>query len=163
LGLSPAIIGGIVAVGGVSNLAGALAAERAGKKWPVGRVLIFASLSYGISGALVPLASGGWQMSALILAVSQLGDFAHPIFSIHELSLRQSLTSPEYLGRVNACMQMLYKGLWPVGALLGGYLASVIGIRATLGVAAAGIIASTLILELSPVRAVRSTRPDRDA
>ena len=77
---------------------------------------------------------------------------AFPLFNINELTLRQKAAPPHMLGRVNACMQLLFKGLFPFGALLGGALAAATGPRQTLLVSALGILASSLWLIFSPVR-----------
>jgi predicted MFS family arabinose efflux permease len=80
---------------------------------------------------------------------------AYPVYDIHELTLRQSVTPPEVLGRVNASMQMLFKGFWPLGAIVGGLIAQRYGVRFTLTLAALGILASSLWLVFSPVRGLK--------
>jgi len=52
-------------------------------------------------------------------------------------------------------MQLLARGIWPIGSLVGGFLAAALGVRATLALAAAGVALSTLWLFASPLRQVR--------
>jgi hypothetical protein len=59
------------------------------------------------------------------------------------------------LGRVNAGMHLLARGMLPIGALVGGYLAAQIGVRATLAIAGGGLLLSTLWLLASPLRRLR--------
>jgi hypothetical protein len=59
------------------------------------------------------------------------------------------------LGRVNAAMQMLNRGLLPIGSLGAGILAEMIGVRSTLAVGAAGLLLSSLWLVLSPILTMR--------
>ena len=63
----------------------------------------------------------------------------HPLYSINALTLRQLSTPPRLLGRVNATLHVVERGVIPFGALAGGMLGDAIGLRPTLLVAAAGI------------------------
>ena len=71
---------------------------------------------------------------------------------------RQSVPG-EVLGRVNAAMQMLNRGLLPIGSLGAGILGEMIGLRPTLAVGAAGLLLSSLWLVLSPIRTMRDYPP----
>ena len=152
LGIGPALLGVIIAVGGASNFLGAILAEQAGRRFPVGRILITASAASGAVMLLIPLAYGPVWGAAVLAAAQLLGDISYPIYSIHELTFRQQVAPPDRLGRVNAAMQMAFKGIWPLGALVGGYLATAFGIRPTLVLAGLGVLFSTLVLVLSPIR-----------
>ena len=83
------------------------------------------------------------------------GDMAFMIYFINDLTLRQHVAPEHVLGRVNAGMQLLARGIWPLGALIGGSLAAAIGVRPTLTIAAAGVILSTFWLVASPLRRLR--------
>jgi predicted MFS family arabinose efflux permease len=156
LKLSTVALGIVIALGGIGNLIGALAARYAGTRYAVGKVLIIAAVWQGLMSLLIPLASEpGWFSVACLGAAQLFGDVAYPVFNINELTLRQKASPPQMLGRVNACLQLLVKGLFPVGALLGGGLAVAIGTRQTLLLCALGILASTLWLIFSPVRKLR--------
>ena len=125
------MIGFVVMLGGISNLLGSLLAPRVLLTFSLGQVLIGTAVLPGIAACLIPLAPGSsWIWGAAFLGASQLlGDVAFPIFGIHELTLRQSIAPPALLGRVNAGIQMLQKGMLPLGALLAGLLAQIIGTR----------------------------------
>ncbi|MDX2154643.1 MAG: MFS transporter [Bryobacteraceae bacterium] len=154
LKLQPAVIGVVVALGGVSNLAGSLLSGHVSRWFRLGTVLTGASLLPALAAVLIPLApSDNWLLAAAALGASQLlGDIGFPIYSVHELTLRQSLTPPGILGRVNALWQMLMKGLLPLGALSGGAIAGAYGARAALVVSAVGAISANFWLFFSPVR-----------
>jgi NAD(P)H-dependent flavin oxidoreductase YrpB (nitropropane dioxygenase family) len=53
---------------------------------------------------------------------------------------------PQLLGRVNAAIQLASRGMLPISALAGGFLAGRIGIANTLWIGAAGVLLSTLWL-----------------
>jgi predicted MFS family arabinose efflux permease len=156
LRLTPALLGLIITLGGIGNFFGALISERLVKRFPLGHVLIASTWLSGVTWLLIPLARGPWYVAAAFLGAAQLfGDISYPVYNVHELTLRQSIAPPEILGRVNASMQMLFKGLWPVGALAGGFVAQQFGVRFTLTLSALGVLASSLWLMFSPVRALR--------
>ena len=151
LGLRPAVLGIVIALGGVSAMAGASITPRMLGWAPLGRVLIGSTIISGMTLLLMPLARGP-VMGAICLGAAQLlGDLFYPVYYIHEITLRQKVTPPDRLGRVNACMQLVSKGVLPVGSLLGGGLASWVGMRPTLVACAMGVMASALWLVWSPV------------
>jgi len=156
LRMSTVALGIVITLGGLGNLAGALVARRAGTRYPVGAVLIGATVWQGLLNLLVPLASEpGWLAVALLGAAQLFGDVSHPVFNINELTLRQQVAPPRALGRVNACMQLLAKGVFPLGALLGGALAAAYGPRTALLASALATLASSLWLIFSPIRKLR--------
>ncbi|HYD99492.1 MAG TPA: MFS transporter [Alphaproteobacteria bacterium] len=153
LGLDPALLGLTIAMGGVGALIGAPLAGWLGARVPVGRLLIAARLAYGLAVCLIPLADGPPWTAAAVLMVSQvLGDGLHMVFFTNLLTLRQRLTPDRLLGRVGGSTHMLLGAMGLVAALLAGWLADAIGLRPTLWIAAAGILASTLWLLVPAVR-----------
>jgi len=155
LGLSAALLGAVIAVGGVSGVFGALVAARLVRRFGFGPTLIGAALLAGMAALLPPLAHGPVMLCAAILAVAQLGDMAWSIYAINVVTLRQAIAPNYVLGRVNSAAHLTFRGVLPVGALLGGALAEAIGLRAAMFVGAGGFLLSTLWLVFSPVRRLR--------
>jgi predicted MFS family arabinose efflux permease len=155
LHLNAAILGFIIAVGGVSSLLGAALAERIRHRFGFGATFIGSALLAGAASLIPPLAHGSVAVCSAFLAVAQFGDFAWPIYSIHETTLRQIVTPPALLGRVNSAMHLMFRGVLPAGALAGGALAMIVGIRATMFLGGAGFLLSTFWLICSPVRSLR--------
>jgi MFS family permease len=155
LRINAVLLGAIISVGGFSELFGALTAERLVRRFGFGRTLIGAALLIGVAGLLPPLAHGPVTVCAAFLAVAQLGDMAWSIYNINELTLRQAVAPSHVLGRVNSAAHLMFRGVLPVGALLGGALAEVIGLRTAMFVGAGGFLLSTLWLICSPIRRLR--------
>jgi MFS family permease len=159
LHLRPAVIGIVVATGGAGAMAGAFLAPRLERRFPLGRTFLAAAAIYGLTTLLIPLAgivpaagtAGAWPAAALLI-VAQLGDMAFTVYDINEVSLRQRIVPPHVLGRVNAGMELLARGVFPLGALLGGYLGMRLGVRPTLALAAGGILLSSLWLAAPALR-----------
>jgi predicted MFS family arabinose efflux permease len=155
LGIGPALMGLSIGLGGLSNLVGAVLVGRITRRFGLGPTLLGAQVVIGLATLLIPLAAGPLWVAAALLMASQSSDAAWSIYEINALSVRQSVTPPALLGRVNASMQLLGAGLGPLGAVAGGLLAELIGPRATLGIASVGIILGALWLVFSPVRRLR--------
>jgi MFS family permease len=155
LRLGAVLLGAVIAVGGCSGVFGALTAKRLVRRLGFGRTLIGAALLAGVAALLPPLAHGPVALSAAILAVAQLGDMAWSIYSINELTLRQAIAPSHVLGRVNSAAHMMFQGVLPAGALLGGAVAEVTGLRTAMFVGAGGFLLSTLWLICSPIRRLR--------
>ena len=73
------------------------------------------------------------------LVAAQSLDIIHPLYAVNALTLRQVTTPPRMLGRVNATLHVVERGVIPFGALAGGILGDAIGLRPTLLIAAVGI------------------------
>ena len=97
---------------------------------------------------------------AFLLAQQLIGDFGMAVYFLNEMTLRQSAAPPHVLGRVNAAMQLMARGMIPLGAIFGGALASWIGVRQTIGLSAAMTALTIGWLIWSPVRRLRSHESD---
>lgn len=157
LGLSPAVLGITIAVGGVGALAGALLSSRLERRFGVGRTLVGALLFNAALSFLLPLAGGSPLQAAIMLILMQIfGDAAMMVYGIHSLSLVQSIVPNRLLGRVNASFGFVGMGVAPLGALLAGVLGTAIGTRATLLIAVLGGLLTALWASRTPLRHVTS-------
>jgi MFS family permease len=154
VGMDPTAIGILLAGGNVGFVLGALAVGAATRRFGVGPVLVASSLLAAVATLILPFAAGAAAVGVLF-AGRFLGAFTIPFYNVNTLALRQSRSPREALGRVNAVFRMLDWGALPVGALLGGAVGSVFGLRATLVMAAVLGVASAGWLLWSPLRRVR--------
>ncbi|WNI15008.1 MFS transporter [Actinacidiphila sp. ITFR-21] len=160
LGYSGGVLGLFWAFGGAGLLVGARCARPVAARLGYGRTLGIAGLCLAPSGLLVPLVGhGGWLVLAgagWFLAMFKVG-----MDNVLGVSLRQRMTPPSLLGRMNATFRFLLTGALAVGAAVSGTLGELIGIHATLWVG--GIFVSTAFLPvfLSPVRARYELPPQR--
>lgn len=153
LGLQPAVLGFVVAFGGVSALIGARFAAIAGSRFPVRALLITTLLAYGMSVCFIPMAQGPVWLAAALLVTSQIfGDGLYVTFYTNAVALRQRVTPDPLRGREGGTLHLLTGGLGLVAALAAGILADRFGIRPVLWAAAAGIFASSLWLLALPRR-----------
>lgn len=153
LGLSPAAIGLIIAVGSLAALGGAALTPRLARFLGSARIIWFSLLVTGPFALLTPLAQPGWLL-ILLLAGLAIGELGQIVYAITNVSLRQQLCPDHLLGRVNATMRFLIMGAFPLGALLGGILGDAVGTRATLLISGMIIACSGLPLYFA-LRGVR--------
>jgi len=104
------------------------------------------------------LVRGESHVAALALGATMLVfDFGAVLYGINYLALRQAITPDRLLGRMTATMRFLAVAAAPLGSLVGGALATAIGLRATLLVVGGlGIALALVATAWSPVRAHRT-------
>ncbi len=160
LGLSPAALGVTIAVGGVGALLGAVLASRATRALGIGPAIIVCGLISAASAFLIPLAPAHplWGM-AFLMGAQLIGDAFGVAAIIPATTLQQTVIDQRALGRVGAIFHVARGGLAVLGALLGGWLASVIGTREALLIACAGGAVGPLIALASPLRSLRTVSP----
>jgi MFS family permease len=143
LALSPAILGLIYAVASFGPIAAALIVGPAVRRLGAGRAIQISGLLAAAANLLVPVAGGAvWWVLALLVAGRGLVGLGAVVSGIARSSIRQGLTPHELQGRVAATMRLIEWGPLPIGSLLGGLLATQIGVRPALYVAAAGTLLS---------------------
>jgi predicted MFS family arabinose efflux permease len=155
LHLNAAQLGMVVSIGGGANLVGAFFAPRLVLRLGLGPAMIAAFITLGLACLIPSMAHGSVAMCCLILGIAQLGDVAWPVVTICDQTLCQSVAAPAVLGRVNSTMHLLFRGVLPVGALVGGAVATAIGLRATIAIGGVGFLLSSLFLVFSPIGALR--------
>jgi len=156
LDFEPGVLGMIYAVGGVSSLVGAVFAARAASRLGIGPAMVVGLAVIGASMLLVPLAQGGAILAGAFLVAQQLGDGGFVVYSINEVSLRQTITPERLLGRVNAGFEISAHGVLLLGILAGGGLGETLGLRGTLALASWAMLLAALWLAASPVFRLRA-------
>jgi MFS family permease len=157
LGISAAGFGLIFAIGNVGFVLGAMASVKMASRG-LGHALTVSAIGSTIATLIIPFAGG--PLAPLILLSGRFaGALANPIFNVSLVTLIQARTDRRSLGRVTGTFRLVDWSLVPVGALLGGALAEVIGIRSTLFVASAIALVQVLLMLNSPARRIRQVQP----
>jgi predicted MFS family arabinose efflux permease len=152
LHFSPLAAGITVGAGGIGSLAGAMLAERLVRRPRLGGALLLTRSAHALCSFLIPLAAGPTELAFAMIFFAQLvGDAFWTAHDVSAVSLRQTVVPQRLLGRVTAGGHVLEYGLLPIGALVGGLLAEVIGVRQALLVAAAGMTCGLGWLIWSPI------------
>jgi MFS family permease len=161
VGMNPTAIGILIGGGNVGFVIGALVVGAVSARFGIGPTLVVSGLLGALATLLLPLATGASAM-AMLLTGRFIGALAIPLFNVNARALRQSRAPREALGRVNAVFRLVDWGTLPVGALLGGWIGTVYGLRAALVLGAVLGIASAAWLVWSPLRSVRRLQAAAD-
>jgi MFS family permease len=153
-GLTAAQVGLAYSLGSFGVLLGAILAARLARVLGLGRVLVLSAVGFGLEWGVVALAPEALIWPATVVATF-LGGFCSVTWNVNQVSLRQAITPPRMQGRMNATMRFIVWGTIPVGALLGGALGGLIGLRETITVGAVGALVAFVPVALSPVRTLR--------
>ena len=153
LELRPGLIGVVFAVSNIGYLVGALLANRLSRRFGVGPTIIIGA-SGSISLILLAAAPTSNPIPFLI-AAQAISGMGIPIYNITQVSFRQAITPERLQGRMNSVMRFIVWGVMPLGALLGGSLATWFGPRTAIWVGAIGMSLAVLPVLLSPVRTLR--------
>lgn len=154
LELDPAAIGVVLGLGNIGAVVGAVLAERIGRRAGVGPTIIVTAALGGVGAILVPTAPITDPIPFLLLSGVIVG-FANVVYNITQVSFRQAITPERMQGRMNATMRFIVWGTMPIGSLIGGVLATTMGLHEALWIGTfLGLFAFLPVL-LSPVRMLR--------
>jgi MFS family permease len=154
LGLGPGAIGLIFSAGNVGLLIAILFASTVSQKLGAGASILTGCCLYSLGIILVPLAP--YAPLLVLIAAQTVRSFGIVVYNIHQVSLRQTVTPENLLGRVNATMRFLGMGAIPAGSLFGGALATTVGIPTTFWSAAVVSCFAVLPVTLSPLLNLRT-------
>ncbi|WP_307806495.1 MFS transporter [Streptomyces sp. FH025] len=150
----PAVVGALMATGGIGSLTGAALTPHLAPRAGSGPALCWAAVVATASVFLLSLAGPGW--ATLLFAVGNAGfSGGVVVISIVARTYRQTRTPPELLSRVTATVRFVSWGAVPVGALVAGAVASAFGLRTALLLLAVAGVASPAVLLAGPVRRMR--------
>ena len=151
LHLSPAMLGITVAFGGLGALIGSGLAAPIARRIGAGPAILATAVATAGSALLIPLAPTAPVAGMVVLIAAQLlGDSLGTVYNILGASLRQTVLPQETLGRAAGAFKAAGGGTMLIGALAGGLLGNLIGVRETLFISAAGLALGPLIALTSP-------------
>ena len=155
LSLSAGAIGIAYACGGAGCVLASAFAQRLSARWGVGPVIVHGLIITAAGWQAFGLLGGSGWTATLGLGLAMLVfDFGAILYGINYLALRQAITPDRLLGRMTATMRFLTVASAPLGSLVGGALATGIGLRGTLlTVGALGLALAVAAVVWSPVRA----------
>ena len=163
-GLSPGTLGLTLSVGAVGGIVGAAAAGSLIRRFPLGRVYAGSLVMAFCAPVLIPAADGSKLLvTATFMASLCLGYCGVSLVNVIIMSLRQTVTPPPLMGRMNAAMRTLMIGMAALGGPAAGFFAEAVGVREALWAAAAGSAAVVVPVLMSPVWRLRTMPPAPEA
>jgi MFS family permease len=158
LNLSAGSIGVAYMFGGVGCVLAATCAERLSHRFGVGSIIVYGLALTAFGWQAFGLVSGPPWIATIALGIAMLVfDFGAVLYGINYLALRQAITPDRLMGRMTATMRFCTVAAAPFGSLIGGALATGIGLRPTLLVVGAlGLALAVGAMIGSPVRTHRT-------
>jgi MFS family permease len=158
LNLSAGSIGIAYMFGGVGCVLAAASAERLSHRFGVGSIIVCGLTLTAFGWQAFGLVSGRPWIATIALGTAMLVfDFGAVLYGINYLALRQAITPDRLMGRMTATMRFCTVAAAPLGSLMGGALATGIGLRPTLLVVGAlGLALAVGAMFGSPVRTHRT-------
>jgi MFS family permease len=156
IGFKPGVLGLVWGVGGATSLVGAMFAGRAASRLGLGPAMTMGLVMMGTAMLLIPAAHDASFIALMMMIGQQFGDGFYMIWHVNHMTLRQSVTAPELLGRVTSGFRVSNTVAMLAGALSGGVLGELIGLRATLVLASCMMLAAGAWLTATPVWGMRN-------
>ena len=150
---SPGVIGLLFTMGGIGGVLGAFAAGPIACRVGGARSTII-GIAVSVGALLIPLTMPGAGLLFFGFGMFLVG-FSAVVYNVNQVSFRQRLCPDRLLGRMNATMRFVVWGVLPIGALIGGVLGAIFGLRTTLWVGALGQALAGIWLLASPMRRLR--------
>lgn len=148
------VIGLLYAAGGAGGVLGAVTASSWTRHFGQGRVLVGALLVTAPLMLFIPLTGPGPLLSCYAVGLFAFS-YGAVVYNVAQVSFRQAVCPDGLLGRMNASIRFLFWSTIPLGALLGGVLGEVLGLRPTLLIAVIGNALAAGWLLASPLRGLR--------
>lgn len=156
LGLSPGRIGALFMMAGAGFLLASATCQWLNRRLGVGGVMLLGLTMSGASWLLVASVVANEWAAAQLGGALFLFDLGAMLFFINYLSLRQAVTPDHLRGRVTSTTIFIAVSLAPFGSLMGGVLASWLGLRGTIAVCGGlGLAMGLYLLKYSPIVGLR--------
>ncbi len=157
---SAGLVGLVYTIGNIGTLAGAVFATRVTRVFRLGPTIMLGMLVSCLALLLLGLAPTQHALVYFVAAWLLFG-LGGTIYNIDQVSLRQAITPPRMLGRMNASMRFMVWGTMPFGSLAGGILGTTIGLRPTMLVGGIGGMLAVVWVLTQPVLALKEIpRPE---
>jgi MFS family permease len=160
MGLSGTGFGLLLTMSAVGALIGSAIAPWTERTLGRTRALTVALCIFPIAGLTPALTTSVWAFAAALL----IAGVGNVVWNVITVSLRQGIVPDAMLGRVNAGYRLVAWGTMPLGALLGGLLASAFGLRATFWVCAGlGVLCVPILRSQVSDAAIAEAEPATEA
>ena len=154
LGLTPAAIGLALGLGNLGALLGAVSANRIRLAIGLGPAIVVSAALGGPALLLIAIAPADIAVPFLI-GSGLLAGFSSVVYNINQVSFRQAITPLPMQGRMNATMRFIVWGTIPIGAVVGGIIATAVSVHAAIWVGTIGMFLAVLPVLLTRVRTLR--------
>jgi MFS family permease len=160
LHVRPGLLGAVIGAAAVGGILGSVLCKRLTDRLGAGLVYVAGCLVFTVPLALVPLAAPGPTALTLtmLFAACAFSGFGVMVLDISIAAIFGVVIPDTMRSRVSGAFQSINYGTRPAGALLGGWLGTMLGLRPALWIAVAGGVLGSLLLVPSPLPRFRMPR-----
>jgi MFS family permease len=157
LGVSPGALGLVLGVGAIGALVGAAMTKPLVRKLGIGPAYVLGQILFPAPLVLVALAGGStFAILSMLFAAEFLSGAGVMVLDICAGSLQTAATPDALRARTAGAQRTINYGIRPIGALIGGFLGSTIGVHSTIWIGAIGALLGALWLVASPIPHMRA-------
>ncbi len=161
LGLTAGAIGLAFGIGSTGALLGAVIAPTVSRRIGIGRSIAVGAVLFPAPIAIAAAAGGPlWMRAAALAGAEFLSGVGVMLYDVNNNSLQATVIPDGMRSRVSGAYRTVNYGIRPLGAIVGGLLATAVGLRATLLIGAAGGVFALVWVLASPVPRIRSLTVD---
>ncbi len=153
LGFTATTLGLLFGLSSVGGILGAIFSGRIAKRIGVGPAIILGAVIFGLPPLPIPFVTSSIALPAIAILLG-ISFFGNLLYNINQVSFRQAIVPVAMQGRLNATMRTIVWGTLPLGALFGGFLGSLVGLRPAILVLFLAGGVSFLFVLFSPVRQI---------
>jgi MFS family permease len=154
LGVEPGVLGLALGAGAVGAVLGAIVASRIGRRLGIGPAYALGLFLFPAATILIPIAAPNTPMP-IILALLFLAEFGSGfgvmLLDINAGAMLIARTPDRILGRANGAFRFINMGIRPIGAVVGGFLGGLIGVREALFLVTIAQLGGVLLLIGTPI------------
>jgi len=156
LDISPGVLGVVLGAASFGALLGSVITGRLARGLGIGRAYVLGVVVFTAPLLLVPLADGPMPLVlGMLFAAEFTSGLGVMVLDITSGAIQAAVIPNEMRARVAGANRTVNYGIRPIGALAGGAAGTLLGVRPTLWVAAAGALLGLLFLVRSPVLSMR--------
>ncbi len=166
LGVEPGILGLALGAGAVGSVIGAVVAGRVGQRLGIGGAFLLGMILFPGATILIPLAAPGMPMLlivGLLFLAELVSGFGVMILDINAGAMLFARTPDRIRGRAMGAFGFINNGVRPIGAVVGGLIGAIFGVRETLFVMTILSLAGVLWLIGTPIVRLREIPEQSDA
>lgn len=152
LGWSASTVGLVLGVAAAGGIIGSMAVERLHKTLGTERLLLIAVVAGGPAEAVVLLLHPGLLGKAIALIGQFTLIFFSVCYSVTSRTLRMKASPDKLRGRIVAAHRWVSVAVMPVGAIVGGGVATQVGVRGSIAIGCIGLVVAPIIAIASPLR-----------
>ncbi|MFD4652195.1 MFS transporter [Streptomyces sp. NPDC058441] len=153
LHLSSLLVGVAITASGAASVLGALLGPRITAHLGLGPTYVLGQAAVCVGGFTIAAIGGPGLTAVLLVALGQLMvGLGTPLYAIQQRAIRQALTPGALMGRVQASWRFFVYGAQAIGAILGGALATAVGLRTAIAVSASLMLTAVCYTLASPLR-----------